>query len=1458
MFLGWFIHFSRPPCEESVCICEIWESRSLASAIPLQIMHDQIVSSSIVKGGEMSGEIFSINRSRAWRVACLLVIAFGYLKLASIGFAASVSGSKTTNVTIPDNGAWVNSMLTISGAPAGAIVTSVEVNFRCVHPYSGDLQVDLEVGAYPNTKRLWDNEGAGVDNPSRTTTTSAFNGLPVNNSWYLYARDTSAMDSGYIDEWTITIYYTGTTDTTDPVVTAFNVTPTSITQGQAVSITYSATDSGGLNRVELYRAPGGTTPPSTGWVKIDTKTASGSSTSGSFTNVPPTGTYWYGVTVFDNAGRQGTYASKKVTVVAPDTTKPTFSAFSVSPTSLTQGNPVTVSYTVSDSGGSGLAYSQLWRAPDNGGVPGAWAQVGSNATLSGNGPTSRSFTDTPPVGTYWYGVHANDNAGNFGEQKVNGGFNPVKVTVTAPLGDLAVTLTKPDGSAAPIGTSPATPRFALFTNPSLVISERNPAVFSNVAAGTYWVEGYHTGTFWGEEFWNSEQKQVLANQTNTLVLTRKYPRATTVEMYDNATNQKILPGQSIAAGTTVRFEVTVQNDVPNLSLNTQVRFTLDYNRDLSYDYDSGLSATQVIASSGGKKTYVFPVTLNGRSTGQLYYALEVKSTIQTTTGNEVRRTDSWGWTQACRTALISTISGVLDPPLTTPPEFFFASKVYLQLYQKEINAIINPNLQTWIIIHGRTGSSSNPWVVDLAKAITNSLPNDQVILLDWTDAADAPYISTNEEDWIPAVAQWAAIELRKYGFSGEKLNLIGHSWGGNMCAELAEEVGNLTGSDGVNTIIALDPAENGTGFYNPEDTNSDNGMREVDFARNSRFSWAFHSSDFGSGKTPVTADESIGVHVQIPPLGFTANDFYQRTALQHSAVNDLFVWILNNPSHIIGSRFKLSRILGTSSQKFGPWKPDRLEIELDYETTKVAGYEAEIFTDDTGKVPTTLGYWKETAPGYVDYFWEPSTSDSLKPTVLIYLPISSSTYSTSSGSINMSGAASDNVGVTQVTWSNDRGGSGTASGTTSWSVSGIALSSGQNILTVTARDAAGNTQTDILTVTYNAAPVTTYTVTPSAGANGSISPNSVQTVNSGGNAAFTATPLTGYVVDQWLVGGSVVQTGGNSYTLSNVTANKTVRVTFKVAPVATYTVTPSAGANGSISPNSVQTVNIGGSASFTALPNTGYMVDKWLVGGSVVQTGGNSYTISNIQSNRSVLVTFTPLPPNSRILNLSGALSFGDVMVGQSATRTFTITNNGNAALTVSSLSYPAGFSGNWSSGTIAANGGTRTVTVTFAPGAAVGYGGTVTVNSDLTSGLNTLSAAGIGVVVESFSSWASNLPEGRSGPSDEAYDDGVANLLRYALGMDADQRATSGDLPVTDWTTIQGKNYLSLTFTRPANKPDIDYLVQCSSDMNIWNPAEFVENVDNGDGTVTVTHRHTSSISSSGGGYMRLRVRGL
>ena len=92
-------------------------------------------------------------------------------------------------------------------------------------------------------------------------------------------------------------------------------------------------------------------------------------------------------------------------------------------------------------------------------------------------------------------------------------------------------------------------------------------------------------------------------------------------------------------------------------------------------------------------------------------------------------------------------------------------------------------------------------------------------------------------------------------------------------------------------------------------------------------------------------------------------------------------------------------------------------------------------------------------------------SDVTLPTVAITSPTSGATYSTTNPSLTLGGTASGNIGVTQVTWRNSRGSSGPATGTTSWTASGILLELGPNVLTVTAQDATGNTGTASVTVT---------------------------------------------------------------------------------------------------------------------------------------------------------------------------------------------------------------------------------------------------------------------------------------------------------------------------------------------------------------------------------------------------------
>ena len=69
-----------------------------------------------------------------------------------------------------------------------------------------------------------------------------------------------------------------------------------------------------------------------------------------------------------------------------------------------------------------------------------------------------------------------------------------------------------------------------------------------------------------------------------------------------------------------------------------------------------------------------------------------------------------------------------------------------------------------------------------------------------------------------------------------------------------------------------------------------------------------------------------------------------------------------------------------------------------------------------------------------------------------------------------------------MTWASDKGGAGTTTGTTSWTVAAVPLAIGVNVITVTARDAAGRSGSDVVTVTRTdgVAPTVAF-VTPVAG-----------------------------------------------------------------------------------------------------------------------------------------------------------------------------------------------------------------------------------------------------------------------------------------------------------------------------------------------------------------------------------------
>jgi hypothetical protein len=92
----------------------------------------------------------------------------------------------------------------------------------------------------------------------------------------------------------------------------------------------------------------------------------------------------------------------------------------------------------------------------------------------------------------------------------------------------------------------------------------------------------------------------------------------------------------------------------------------------------------------------------------------------------------------------------------------------------------------------------------------------------------------------------------------------------------------------------------------------------------------------------------------------------------------------------------------------------------------------------------------------------PPVPDTTRPSLSIVSP-GFTIVSTSSATITISGTASDNVAVTAVKWTTSNGDAGAASGTTKWSAT-VPLLVGNNVITIRAYDAAGNSGWRAITV----------------------------------------------------------------------------------------------------------------------------------------------------------------------------------------------------------------------------------------------------------------------------------------------------------------------------------------------------------------------------------------------------------
>jgi aminopeptidase S len=111
------------------------------------------------------------------------------------------TGTNPNDVQIPDL-STVNSPITISGCTGNASATST-VEVHIVHTYRGDLVVSL-VAPDGSVYTLLNRSGGSADNVDQTFTVNLSSEVR-NGTWNLRVQDAAAIDTGFINSWTLTL-----------------------------------------------------------------------------------------------------------------------------------------------------------------------------------------------------------------------------------------------------------------------------------------------------------------------------------------------------------------------------------------------------------------------------------------------------------------------------------------------------------------------------------------------------------------------------------------------------------------------------------------------------------------------------------------------------------------------------------------------------------------------------------------------------------------------------------------------------------------------------------------------------------------------------------------------------------------------------------------------------------------------------------------------------------------------------------------------------------------------------------------------------------------------------------------------------------------------------------------------------------------------------------------------------
>ena len=217
---------------------------------------------------------------------------------------------------------------------------------------------------------------------------------------------------------------------------------------------------------------------------------------------------------------------------------------------------------------------------------------------------------------------------------------------------------------------------------------------------------------------------------------------------------------------------------------------------------------------------------------------------------------------------------------------------------------------------------------------------------------------------------------------------------------------------------------------------------------------------------------------------------------------------------------------------------------------------------------------------------------------------------------------------------------------------------GQSITTTIKAIAVQNGMQDssVETFTYTIQiPVPKYTVTVTNGSGtGQYAQGETVTITAG------AAP-SGQQFKEWeVVSGTITLASSTSETTTFTmpTEAVSVKANYEAIPVTGYTITATAGANGSITPSGAVGVAAGGSQTFTISPSSGYVIDTLKVDGLEV-TATTSYTFSDVKANHTIEVTFKQESQTPDVTAPSITTQPGNATVKVGETATFTIAVNG-------------------------------------------------------------------------------------------------------------------------------------------------------------------------------------------------------